>query len=188
MTALYPNRNDKELNERALKVLEADKKNEANVGMDGAWTGHPDQNQIAIDQFPAPNQLGVVHADPSTFKWDRQPDLQPLPPLEPVTEEGTREALRVSIRYRNGVLNGKGASLLDGYMEDLATDRICRLMVAQRLKHGYIRDDGDKIYQLADEELARLIEEGGGVGTEETIREAKLLTLIYILTDKHNPE
>jgi len=31
------------------------------------------------------------------------------------------------MRYRNGVLNGKGASLLDGYMEDLATDRIYRL-------------------------------------------------------------
>ena len=25
--------------------------------MDGAWTGHPDQNQIALDQFPFPNQL-----------------------------------------------------------------------------------------------------------------------------------
>ena len=40
------------------------------------------------------------------------------------------------IRYRNGVLNGKGASLLDGYMEDLATDRIYRLMIAQRLRHN----------------------------------------------------
>jgi len=33
------------------------------------------------------------------------------------------------IRYRHGVLNGRGASLLDGYMEDLATDRIYRLNV-----------------------------------------------------------
>jgi malate synthase len=40
------------------------------------------------------------------------------------------------IRYRNGVLNGKGASLLDGYMEDLATDRIYRLMLAQRVRHA----------------------------------------------------
>ena len=39
------------------------------------------------------------------------------------------------IRYRNGVLNGKGASLLDGFMEDLATDRIYRLMIAQRVRH-----------------------------------------------------
>ena len=43
--------------------------------------------------------------------------------------------MRTVIRYRNGVLNGKGASLLDGYMEDLATDRIYRLMIAQRMRH-----------------------------------------------------
>ena len=44
MTALYPSREDAELNARALAVLEKDKKNEANQGFDGAWTGHPDQN------------------------------------------------------------------------------------------------------------------------------------------------
>src|SRR5438445_6820668 len=38
MTALYPSRDDAELNARALKVLEQDKKNEAKSLMDGAWT------------------------------------------------------------------------------------------------------------------------------------------------------
>src|SRR5260370_32145084 len=52
MTALYPSREDAELNARALKVLAEDKKNEANSLMDGAWTGHPDQNEIAVSQFP----------------------------------------------------------------------------------------------------------------------------------------
>jgi malate synthase len=33
------------------------------------------------------------------------------------------------------VLNGKGASLLDGYVDDLATDRIYGLMIAQRVRH-----------------------------------------------------
>src|ERR1700733_171719 len=33
MTALFPNRQDVGLNERALKTLEADKRNEASVGM-----------------------------------------------------------------------------------------------------------------------------------------------------------
>src|SRR5215469_4336549 len=59
MTALFPSREDKELNERALTVLAQDKKNEAVALMDGAWTGHPDQNQIAVDQFPFPNQLSA---------------------------------------------------------------------------------------------------------------------------------
>src|SRR5437879_3735720 len=132
MTALYPRREDAELNARALKVLAEDKKNEANSLMDGAWTGHPDQNEIAVSQFPAPNQLQARPADGNTH-----PDLRPLPKgVGKRTLAGTRAAVRTVIRYRNGVLNGKGASLLDGYMEDLATDRIYRLMIAQRMKHS----------------------------------------------------
>ncbi|MBV8644432.1 MAG: hypothetical protein JO225_11010, partial [Candidatus Eremiobacteraeota bacterium] len=56
MTALFPDRTNPELNARALAVLEQDKKNEANALFDGAWTGHPDQNAIAVAQFPEPNQ------------------------------------------------------------------------------------------------------------------------------------
>ena len=52
------------------------------------------------------------------------PDLRPSPEgVGKRTLAGTRGAIRTVIRYRNGVLRGKGASLLDGYMEDLATDR-----------------------------------------------------------------
>src|SRR6059036_4186092 len=132
MTALYPSREDPELNARALEVLAKDKKNEADCLMDGAWTGHPDQNQIAIDQFPFPNQLRGRRP-----QAERYPDLRPAPTgVGARTVAGTRAAVRTVIRYRNGVLNGKGASLLDGYMEDLATDRIYRLMIAQRMKHS----------------------------------------------------
>ena len=59
MTALYPSRDNPELNARALAALEVDKKNEATSLMDGAWTGHPDQNEIAVKQFPVPNQLNA---------------------------------------------------------------------------------------------------------------------------------
>jgi malate synthase len=132
MTALYPSRTDAELNERALRVLAADKKNEANCLMDGAWTGHPDQNEIAVKQFPSPNQIKARKPDALA-----QPDLRPVPEgVGKITTDGTRAAIRTVIRYRNGVLNGKGASLLDGYMEDLATDRIYRLMIAQRIRHN----------------------------------------------------
>ena len=139
MTALYPSREDAELNARALAVLEKDKKNEADCLMDGAWTGHPDQNQIAIDQFPVPNQLHARRP-----QAERYPDLRPVPKgVGQRTLAGTRAAVRTVIRYRNGVLNGKGASLLDGYMEDLATDRIYRLMIAQRMRHnGHVPVDG----------------------------------------------
>src|ERR1051325_9643684 len=74
MTALYPSRADAELNERALTVLAEDKKNEANCLMDGAWTGHPDQNEIAVKQFPFPNQVSARKPNANA-----QPDLRPPP-------------------------------------------------------------------------------------------------------------
>ena len=166
MTALFPNRADKDLNERALTNLEADKKNEASVGMDGAWTGHPDQNQVAVGQFPEPNQEFIRSAE-----TERHPDLRPLPTgVGAHTLDGTRSAIRTVIRYRFGVLSGKGASLLDGYMEDLATDRIYRLMIAQRIKHSkvvkVIDSEGSEVIhtpgyvtQLFDEELKKLLNE-----------------------------
>ncbi len=73
--------------------------------------------------------------------------------------------MRTVIRYRNGVLNGKGASLLDGYMEDLATDRIYRLMIAQRVRHKVkvAGDDGKPVEhswplvtRVFDEELSKI--------------------------------
>jgi malate synthase len=72
MSALFPDRTDAAVNARALERLAADKKNEASFGFDGAWTGHPDQHEGAISQFP-PNQLGVTHADA------RRPGLTPSP-------------------------------------------------------------------------------------------------------------
>ena len=161
MTALYPSRTDKELNDRALKVLEQDKKNEANCLMDGAWTGHPDQNEIAVAQFPYPNQISK-----RPKMANSHPDLRPVPKgVGQISLAGTRAAVRTVIRYRNGVLNGKGASLLDGYMEDLATDRIYRLMIAQRVRHKVqvAGDDGkpvkhspELVTHIFDEELKKI--------------------------------
>jgi len=139
MTALFPSRTDARLIERALQVLKQDKQNEANCLMDGAWTGHPDQNEISVAQFPNPNQIARRPKLPNS-----QPDLRPIPKgIGETTLAGTRAAVRTVIRYRNGVLNGNGASLLDGYMEDLATDRIYRLMIAQRVRHKVKVSGGD---------------------------------------------
>jgi malate synthase len=184
MTALYPSREDADLNARALKVLEQDKKNEANSLMDGAWTGHPDQNEIAVNQFPYPNQLQTRREG-----VDIHHDLRPSPEqVGKRTLQGTRDAVRTVIRYRNGVLNGKGASLLDGYMEDLATDRIYRYMIAQRTMHQVkVRgDDGSEVThspelvsQLFDEELDRLLRESvtkGDTAAADSYRNARDLS------------
>lgn len=193
MTALYPSRADAELNARALAVLEKDKKNEANCGMDGAWTGHPDQNQIAVDQFPYPNQL--QRRNPH---GERYPNLRP--PLNGVgqkTINGTRAAIRTVIRYRNGVLNGRGASLLDGYMEDLATDRIYRLMIAQRMWHGGVVCESGKnvphtpelINKLFDQELEKILVDSKYTeeGSERTFREARQIAEGMITRGEFNP-
>jgi malate synthase len=197
MTALYPSREDAELNARALAVLEQDKKNEAKCFMDGAWTGHPDQNAIAVAQFPAPNQLG---ARPPELA--RYPDLRPVPSgVGTRSLDGTRAAVRTVIRYRNGVLNGRGASLLDGYMEDLATDRIYRLMIAQRMVHRDVVSitgpAGEQVAhtpeftgRLFDEELARLLESptpGRDLGGPETMREARQVSEALIKNGWFSP-
>lgn len=197
MTALYPSRVDPELNERALKVLAEDKKNEANSLMDGAWTGHPDQNEIAVSQFPYPNQL-----DARPPGIERYPDLRPTPEgVGKRTLAGTRAAVRTVIRYRNGVLNGKGASLLDGYMEDLATDRIYRLMIAQRMKHSAtvpISDDEghavehtpELVSRLFDEELDRLLGElpqDAPPGAADKFRQARQISERMISRGEFDP-
>ena len=197
MTALYPSREDRELNERALAVLEKDKKNEADCLMDGAWTGHPDQNAIAVAQFPYPNQL---HARPKN--GGRYPDLRPQPTgVGTCTVNGTRAAVRTVIRYRHGVLSGKGASLLDGYMEDLATDRIYRLMIAQRVIHrDYVRLEDEHgnavkhtpafVTQLFDEELDRLLRElpkDTPAEEAERYRQAREISEAMIVNGEFNP-
>ena len=195
MTALYPDRTNPELNARALAVLEKDKKNESDRGFDGAWTGHPDQNQIAVDQFPFPNQIRSHR-----LSGERYPDLRPKPTgVGKRTLGGTRAAVRTVIRYRNGVLNGKGASLLDGYMEDLATDRIYRLMIAQRVKHRdrtELLDDNGKpvkhtpelITRLFDEELEKLVGSlPPGDPQAETFRRARAIAESMITNGEIDP-
>jgi malate synthase len=197
MTALYPSREDAELNARALAILEKDKKNEADCLMDGAWTGHPDQNAIAVAQFPFPNQLKARPKNAS-----RYPDLRPVPAgVGARTVKGTRAAVRTVIRYRHGVLSGRGASLLDGYMEDLATDRIYRLMIAQRVIHrdlvGIDDEQGQAvehtpqfITQLFDEELERLLRElpaGASAEDVQRFRRAREISEAMIVNGEFNP-
>lgn len=196
MTALYPSREDPELNARALAVLEKDKKNEANCLFDGAWTGHPDQNQIAVDQFPVPNQLHARQSDA-----ERYPDLRPSPRgVGETTVNGTRAAVRTVIRYRNGVLNRKGASLLDGYMEDLATDRIYRVMIAQRMKHynvvPILGDGGEPtphtpefVRRIFDEELERLLANPpkDAFGNPEQFKEARQIAEDMVRNSEFDP-
>ena len=111
--------------------------------------------------------------------------------------EGTRAAVRTVIRYRNGVLNGRGASLLDGYMEDLATDRIYRLMIAQRMRHGGVVGESGKpvphtsefVHRLFDEELEKILSDSkyAAEGNEKTFREARQIAEAMIIREEFDP-
>jgi malate synthase len=95
------------------------------------------------------------------------------------------------------VLNGKGASLLDGYMEDLATDRIYRLMIAQRMRHGGVMDESGKeiphtaqfIHRLFDEELEKLISDSSrkDEGSDENLREARRIAESMVMNEEFDP-
>jgi malate synthase len=171
MTALFPDRSNAELNARAMANLERDKKNEASCLFDGAWTGHPDQNAVAVAQFPAPNQL---HA--------RKPGANKAPDLRP-SIAGVGE--KTIIRYRHGYLSGRGASLLDGFMEDLATDRIYRLMIAQRIQHGM--HTASEVTALFDDELAKLLNEPGNAAESHVFIEARKQSEAMITNGFHDP-
>ena len=160
--------------------------------MDGAWRGHPDQNQIAMDQFPFPNQLPARRA-----QAERYPHLRPLPNhVGQHTLTGTRAAVRTVIRYRNGVLKGRGASLLDGYMEDLATDRIYRLMIAQRLRHKRpvpVTDEAGKTVPHTPELVSRWFDEeletlSANPGRDlDTLRTARRISEGMVLNEEFDP-
>ncbi len=183
MTALFPDRSNPELNARALAALEKDKKNESDALFDGAWTGHPDQNTIAVAQFPAPNQ-GFARKPNANATPDLLPSIEGLGEK---TEAGTRAAVRTVIRYRHGYLSGRGASLLDGYMEDLATDRIYRLMIAQRIRHGM--HAAADVTRFFDEELAKLLAEPAAQDPAEAakFREARRQSETMITDGYHDP-
>jgi malate synthase len=105
------------------------------------------------------------------------------------------------IRYRHGVLSGRGASLLDGYMEDLATDRIYRLMISQRVLHRElvsVLDDSGKavkhtpelITRLFDEELDRLLAElpaSADPAEADRYRKARQMSEAMIVNGEFNP-
>jgi malate synthase len=187
LTTLYPNPADPELNARALATLEREKRIEGDSCMDGAWTGDPAQNAVAIAAFPYPNQIAEC----------REVAAQPIAPAPfdlpraasdgatgGATLAGTHAAIRTAIRYRNGVLEGRGASLLDGNLEDRSSDRLCRLTIAQRtrLPGTYTPQSLGAAF---DEELARILTElkDAGPSTIARYRRAREISEALIQTE-----
>jgi hypothetical protein len=70
-------------------------------------------------------------------------------------------------------------------MEDLATDRIYRLMITQRQMHGM--HTVAEITQMFDDELARLLADPNNAADAEIFREARAQSEAMIRHAYHDP-
>ncbi len=168
----------------------------------------PRQQELAIKRQ---SRLADAHRD-------RLPDF--LPPSPATTTEWKRELPEWCRDQRNQMTgpaddaelvvkmlnSGAPGELLDledstpiGYMEDLATDRIYRLMIAQRVLHRdqvkildedgkVVRHSPEFISALFDSELENLLESvTPGSMNEEKLRQARRIGEELIRRNEFNP-
>ncbi|HKQ69739.1 MAG TPA: malate synthase A [Polyangiaceae bacterium] len=161
MAAQIPIKGDPEANERALRLVRADKLREVTDGHDGTWVAHPGLVPVAKKVFdehmPGPNQIERSRDDVRVA----EADLLAVPTGQP-TERGLRHDIRVGIRYLESWLRGVGCVPIDGLMEDAATAEICRAQVWQWIHHRSTTSDGveiteERVRSLIDEELRELV-------------------------------
>lgn len=155
MAAFIPNRRDKEVTEKAIAAVTADKKREAEAGCDGTWVAHPDLVAVAQEQFDRvlgerPNQLerlrDDVHVTPA--------DLLDLDFDGEVTVDGVRTNVAVGIRYLTAWLSGTGAAAIDNLMEDVATAEISRSQIWQWVHHDVVTAEGTPVTEALVRNLA----------------------------------
>jgi malate synthase len=135
MAAQIPVRDDGAANETAMAFVRNDKEREVRAGHDGTWVAHPGlvplARSIFDDGMPGPNQIDIPRSDPPVGAAE----LVELP-RGPVTRDGVRRNVRVSIRYLEAWFRGIGCVPIDRLMEDAATVEIARCQLWQWLHHG----------------------------------------------------
>jgi malate synthase len=179
MAAQIPIKDDPAANAAAMALVVADKEREARAGHDGTWVAHPGLVAIAREVFdrwmPRPNQIDVPLEGPEV----EAAALTTLP-RGPITEEGIRRNVRVSLRYLDAWLRGTGCVPIDHLMEDAATVEISRSQLWQWLHHGGRTEDGAPVDAAAVRrwlvsEVATLEAEPGGATNTTSIQKASQL-------------
>jgi malate synthase len=105
------------------------------------------------------------------------------------TLRGTRNAVLTAIRYRYQTLEGRATLSLDGATHDLSIDRLCRLMIAQRLRHRGTYTPRS-LSATFDEELERILDEspaGASQGAAKRYRRAREISEAMILSGRFDP-
>jgi malate synthase len=162
MAAQIPIRNDDAANQAAIAKVLADKEREAGDGFDGTWVAHPGLVSIAREVFdrvmPGANQIERKRDDVSV----KAADLLAFGPEGPITEQGLRTNVNVSLQYVGSWLAGQGCVPINHLMEDAATAEISRSQVWQwiRSPKGELADGRKVTLELfrtiLEEELRRV--------------------------------
>jgi malate synthase len=191
MAAQIPIKNDPEANEQALGKVRADKEREAGDGHDGTWVAHPGLVPIAMEVFdrimPGPNQVERKREDVGVGP----DDLLDFGPRGPITEQGLRLNVNVSVQYLGAWLAGVGCVPIFNLMEDAATAEISRSQVWQwiRSPNGVLDDgrdiSGDLVRTYVAEELDRIREMLGPAFAAGRYEEAARLFEEITVTDDY---
>jgi malate synthase len=172
MAAQIPIRNDEKANGEAMAKVLADKEREAAEGFDGTWVAHPGLVPVARSVFdrvmPGPNQVHRKLHEVSV----KASELLALGPQGPITEQGLRTNINVSLQYIGSWLAGQGCVPINNLMEDAATAEISRSQIWQwiRSPKGEL-SDGRKVTielfrTLLAEELRKLSGAPGALGAK----------------------
>ena len=107
MAAQIPIKNDAAANDAAMAKVLADKEREAGDGFDGTWVAHPGLVPVAQGVFGpvmrGPNQIERKREDVSV----KAADLLAFGPEGPITEQGLRTNINVSLQYIGSWLAGR---------------------------------------------------------------------------------
>jgi malate synthase len=146
MAAQIPIKGDPAANAAAMAKVVADKEREANDGFDGTWVAHPGLVPVAKEVFdrimPQANQVARKREDVRV----EAAQLLDFQPQAPITEQGVRTNIAVSLQYIGSWLGGQGCVPINHLMEDAATAEISRSQLWQWIRSPKgVLQDGRKV-------------------------------------------
>jgi malate synthase len=146
MAAQIPIKGDPAANAAAMAKVVADKEREANDGFDGTWVAHPGLVPVAKEVFdrimPQANQVARKRDDVRV----EAAQLLDFQPQAPITEQGVRTNIAVSLQYIGSWLGGQGCVPINHLMEDAATAEISRSQLWQWIRSPKgVLQDGRKV-------------------------------------------
>ena len=170
MAAQIPIKGDAAANAAAMAKVVADKEREANDGFDGTWVAHPGLVSVAKEVFdrimPQANQVARKREDVRV----EAAQLLDFQPQAPITEQGVRTNIAVSLQYIGSWLGGQGCVPINHLMEDAATAEISRSQLWQWIRSPKgVLQDGRKVTLemfrvLLAEELRKVTATPGAFG------------------------